>query len=124
MGKPSGLSAGAIVGAAVRELRRIRGWTLSVLSEKTDISIGTLSRLETGKKSRVLPENVARLAAAFEVSQGVLDPKVCAARVVEEARTLRQRQLLEAVLSLPPHLAEEATEILAELERRARRTKR
>ena len=40
------------VGSRLRELRRRRGGTLAELSETTGISVSTLSRLESGGRSR------------------------------------------------------------------------
>lgn len=114
-------ATGAIVGAAVRQLRRDRGWTLEMLSEKTDISISGLSQLESGKTTRVRRENIARLAAALEVSESELDPRSCGDRVAEEATTLDHRRLVEAILSLPPEDAAEATRVVAELASRKKR---
>lgn len=109
---------GALVGAAVRQLRRERGWTLEQLSERTDISVSGLSQIETGRVSRVRDENVRRMAEAFNVPPDMLDPRHLAARVEEEAQALTQRQLVDAVLTLPPDLAEDALAILGELAKR------
>jgi len=117
-------TAGAIVGAAVRQLRKDRGWTLEMLSEKTDISVSGLSQLESGKTTRVRRENVVRLASALEVPEAELDPRHCAERVAAEATTLVQRRLVETVLSLPPEDAAEAEQILAELSSRRKRGSR
>jgi transcriptional regulator with XRE-family HTH domain len=40
----------AAVGPRVRELRRRRGMTLTTLSERTNITVSTLSRLESGQR--------------------------------------------------------------------------
>lgn len=108
-------TTGAIVGAAVRQLRKDRGWTLEVLSQKTDISISGLSNLESGKTTRVRRENLTRLAAALGVSEAELDPRSCAERVANDATTLDQRRLVDAVLSLQAEDAEEAKRLLVEL---------
>jgi len=122
--RPPTPTAGAIVGAAVRQLRKDRGWTLQVLSEKTDISVSGLSQLESGKITRVRRENLTRLATALEVSESELDPRRCGDRVAAEATTLDHRRLVDAILSLPAADAAEATRLLAELAARQRKTKK
>lgn len=114
-------SAGAVIGAAVRQLRKDRGWTLEELSEQTDISVPGLSKLETGKTTRVRKENLARLASALNVSEDELDPVKWAARVASEAITLEQRRLVDMVLSLPMENAADAKSALAALAKRHRR---
>ena len=114
---------GRLIGATVRHLRHERGWTLGDLSEKTDISVSGLSQLENGKTSRVRRENVRRLADAFSVSEETFDLRRFGERVANEVQTVEQRELIDAVLSLPPDLAEEAKAILAELAKRRRSKK-
>ena len=109
------------MGAAVRQLRHDRGWTLEDLSEKTDISVSGLSLLENGKTQRVRRENVTRLAAAFDVSEDELDPRCCGERVAAEAKTLHQRRLVHKILSLTEEEAAEANRIVAEIAKRRRR---
>lgn len=114
-------TAAAVVGAAVRQLRRDRGWTLATLSQLTDISVSGLSQLENGKTTRVRRDNLVRLASAFNVSESDLDPALFARHVAETAITLDQRRLVEAVLSLPVEDAAEAKQVLLELSRRRRK---
>ena len=47
-------SSGSI-GADIRALRRSRGWTLSDLAERLERSVGWLSQVERGRRSRRLP---------------------------------------------------------------------
>jgi transcriptional regulator with XRE-family HTH domain len=117
-------TAGEIVGAAVRQLRKDRGWTLQTLSHKTDISVSGLSQLESGRITRVRRDNLVRLAAALGVSESELDPRSCGDRVAQEATTLEQRQMVDAILSLPVEDAAEVTRLLAELSSRPRRGSR
>lgn len=114
-------TAGAIVGAAVRQLRKDRGWTLQTLSHKTDISVSGLSQLESGKITRVRRDNLSRLAEALGVPESQLDPRRCGDRVAEEATTLTQRQLVDTVLSLPEEDVAEVTRLLLELSSRPKR---
>lgn len=114
-------TAAAVVGAAVRQLRKDRGWTLETLSELTDISVSGLSQLENGKTTRVRRENLSRLATAFNVAEEELDPGLLARQVAARATTLDQRRLIDAVLSLPAEDAAEAKRVLLELAERRRR---
>lgn len=112
-------STGPQVGAAVRQLRKDRGWTLETLSEKTDISVSGLSQLENGRTTRLRRESLTRLAQAFEVAEEELDPRRWADRIALEARTVDQRRLVEAILALSPEdAAAEARRILARLAKR------
>jgi len=122
--KSHAATAGEIIGAAVRQLRKDCGWTLQTLSRKTDISVSGLSQLESGKITRVRRENLTRLAQALGVPESELDPRSCGDRVAQEATTLHQRQLVDAILSLPAEDAAEVTRLLAELSARPKRGKR
>jgi transcriptional regulator with XRE-family HTH domain len=109
-------STGPAVGAAVRQLRKDRGWTLETLSARTDISVSGLSQLENGRTTRLRRETLTRLANAFGVAEEELDPQRWAARVASAARTLDQRRLVDAILSLSPEdAAKEAGRIVAKL---------
>ena len=109
-------STGPVVGAAVRQLRKDRGWTLETLSAKTDISVSGLSQLETGRTTRLRRETLTRLAEAFDIAEEVLDPQRWALRIANTARTLDQRRLVDAILSLSPEeAAKEARRIVAKL---------
>ena len=108
--------AGPVVGAAVRQLRKDRGWTLETLSAKTDISVSGLSQLENGRTTRLRRETLARLAKAFDIAEEDLDPQQWAVRVANAARTLDQRRLVDAILSLSPEdAAKEAKRLVAKL---------
>ncbi|GAA1962806.1 helix-turn-helix domain-containing protein [Amycolatopsis minnesotensis] len=54
------------VGPRLKALRKDRGTTLSALSERTGISVSTLSRLESGQRKATL-ELLLNLAAAYQV---------------------------------------------------------
>lgn len=124
MSKDSTPSAGALVGTAVRQLRKARDWTLEDLSGHTGISVTGLSQIETGAVKRVRTETVKRLASALKVPEDMLDPRRLAHRVEAEAQTLQQRQLVTAVLALDAELAEEGLAVLTELARRKRESPR
>jgi transcriptional regulator with XRE-family HTH domain len=120
---PPPVTPGAIVGEAVRQLRHQRGWTLETLSEKSHISVSGLSLLETGRTAFVRRSNIAKLASALNVSEAELDPAKWGERVAAEATTLEQRRLVDAVLALPPDVADEAIEVIAALIARKREKK-
>lgn len=123
MPKQEALGRVRLIGATVRHLRRERGWTLCDLSEKTDISVSGLSQLENGKTTRVRKENVRRLATAFEVAEETFDLRRFSERVASEVQTVAQRELIDAVLALPPEIVEEAKAVLKELAKKRRRPK-
>jgi len=111
----------AKIGAVVRALRRERGWRLKDLSEKTDLSISSLSQLESGKTRWIHADSLSRIALAFQVKESVIDPSRCAERIKAES-TFEQRRIVDTVLSLPPDAAAEAAEIV-ELIRKRHKTK-
>ncbi|MCI0182574.1 MAG: helix-turn-helix transcriptional regulator [Acidibacillus sp.] len=55
-------------GAKIRELRRIRGWSLEELSQRSGLSISHLSALETGNRKSPSVDLVYDLAEALHVS--------------------------------------------------------
>jgi transcriptional regulator with XRE-family HTH domain len=60
----SGVSS---LGARIRELRRERGWNLSDLSERSDIALSTLSKVENGLLSLAY-DRLQQMARAFDLS--------------------------------------------------------
>src|SRR5579864_4477940 len=59
------------LGSTIRELRRKHGLTIAVISERTGISRGMLSRIETGQTATSL-ETLSRLAQGLGVSLSAL----------------------------------------------------
>jgi transcriptional regulator with XRE-family HTH domain len=59
------------LGSTIRELRRKHGLTIAVISERTGISRGMLSRIETGQTATSL-ESLSRLAHGLGVSLSAL----------------------------------------------------
>lgn len=57
---------GEKLGARLKEIRKVRGFSQERLAEKVDISPRYLSRLEVGQKTPSI-ETLARLAEALEV---------------------------------------------------------
>ncbi|MCB2072870.1 MAG: helix-turn-helix transcriptional regulator [Novosphingobium sp.] len=58
-------------GSLVAAHRRRKGWSQAELSEKTDISVAMLSRIETGHTGARFP-NIERLAQAFGIDPAEL----------------------------------------------------
>ncbi len=59
------------LGVAVKELRKRRGWTLTELSERSGVSLSSLSKIERDKLSPTYA-NIVRLARGLEVSTSQL----------------------------------------------------
>ncbi|MFF5228417.1 helix-turn-helix domain-containing protein [Dactylosporangium sp. NPDC000521] len=55
-------------GAAVRELRKQLGDTISALAPRVPMSIGFLSQIERGTRTRVSPPKFKALAAALGIA--------------------------------------------------------
>lgn len=55
----------------LRELRQARGWTLGVLSERSGISVSSLSKVENGQISMTY-DNLIKLARGFDIELGEL----------------------------------------------------
>jgi transcriptional regulator with XRE-family HTH domain len=53
--------------ARIRELRRARGWSLSVLSERSKIAVSTLSKIENNSLSLTY-DRLCAVAEAFQMS--------------------------------------------------------
>jgi transcriptional regulator with XRE-family HTH domain len=78
--KPDSRSMPARPGAVVRAMREQRGWTLADVSERTGLSVSTLSKVENGKMSltydklyrisKGLDIDIAQLFAAGSAPQG------------------------------------------------------
>jgi len=59
---------GQILGEKLRQYRRIKGWTLREVEEKSGVSNGYLSQLEKGSIKEPSPNYLRKLAEAYEVS--------------------------------------------------------
>ena len=55
------------LGARVRQLRGLRGWTQEELADASGLAQTTVSAIESGRVSRTSAENIERLARAFAV---------------------------------------------------------
>lgn len=64
--KPSHPKAHNNPGAALRALRKRRGWTLADVSEHTGLPVSTLSKIENGKMS-LSYDKLVRLSTGFEI---------------------------------------------------------
>jgi transcriptional regulator with XRE-family HTH domain len=82
------------VATRLRDIRSRRGWTLAELSERTDISVSTLSRLESGLRRPTL-DLLIRLATAYGASLDDLvgapqlaDPRVHPKTIYRDGRAI------------------------------------
>jgi len=57
------------LGARVRQLRAIRGWTQEELADASGLAQTTVSAIESGRVSRTSADNIERLARAFGVTR-------------------------------------------------------
>ena len=61
---PSGVE---VDGAAIRELRKRAGLTMTMLAHQVDLTLGYLSQIERGVKRTISPPAFRRIAAALEL---------------------------------------------------------
>lgn len=57
------------LGARVRQLRGLRGWTQEELADASGLAQTTVSAIESGRVSRTSADNIERLARAFAVTR-------------------------------------------------------
>ncbi|QUD89560.1 helix-turn-helix domain-containing protein [Phenylobacterium montanum] len=67
IGEDAQLQALLTAGAALKDLRSDRGWTLAEVSRKTGVPVSTLSKIENGKTTLTL-ERLLRLSSALGVN--------------------------------------------------------
>jgi transcriptional regulator with XRE-family HTH domain len=108
-------------GALVRQLRDARGWTQEKLAREADLTVTSVSNVERGA-TKPNAETVEKLAAAFDLEPGDLDPRRLAESVAASARTLAQRQAIRRLLALPDADIEAIVQLIDE--RAARRKRR
>lgn len=61
------------LGEQIREQRELRGWSVEYLAKLTGLSTNHIRRIEAGKYA-VTVDNLAMIAAAFEMVIGFVDP--------------------------------------------------
>jgi transcriptional regulator with XRE-family HTH domain len=86
-------------GALVRQLRDARGWTQEKLAREADITVTSVSNVERGA-TKPNGETVEKIAAAFGLEPGDLDPRRLGEVVAASARTIAQRQAIRRLLAL------------------------
>jgi transcriptional regulator with XRE-family HTH domain len=109
-------------GGLVRQLRDARGWTQEKLAREASITVTSVSNLERGA-TKPNAETVEKLAAAFGLQPGDMDPRRLAELVAESARTLAHRQAIGLLLALPDRDVEAILGDLAERSRKSARAK-
>ena len=110
-------------GALVRQLRDARGWTQEKLAREADITTTSVSNVERGA-TKPSAETVEKLAKAFGLDAGDLDPRRLAQLVEQTARTLKRRQVVRRVLVLPERDIEAVAAFLDERSAKGRRGKK
>lgn len=84
------------VGCRIRRLRKIRGMTMVQLAEKTGVSQGMISHIETGARSGTL-ETMQKIAEALGVPTGLLqDPEIDLEKIDYISQILHEVQDLSA----------------------------
>jgi len=111
-------------GALLRRLRMQRGWTQEYVAEKAGITVWSVSNLEREVTQQPNADTVERLAEVFGMAPEELDPRWLADRVVTEARSLAQRQVIGRVLELSESGVAEIFERLSELAKAQRKPRR
>jgi len=111
-------------GALIRQLRDERGWTQEKLAREADITVTSVSNVERGA-TKPNAETVEKLAAAFGLEPGDLDPRRLGDAVAASARTVAQRQAIRRLLALPDSDIEAIVQFLDERteQRKGRRGK-
>ena len=110
-------------GGLVRQLRDARGWTQEKLAREADITVTSVSNVERGA-TKPTAETVEKLAKAFGLDAGDLDPRRLAQLVKQTALTLRRRQIVRRVLTLPERDIEAVAAFLDERSAKGRRGRR
>ena len=99
------------IGKRVRELRDARGWSVSRLSQKSGVSPGYLTQIESGRRPKVGATILIQLAQAFRVSvDELLGYDVSA--LPEEGLRPRDVDQLARVESRLDTVAEKLTELM------------
>lgn len=110
-------------GELVRHLRDERGWTQEKLAREAGVTVTSVSNVERGA-TKPSAETVEKIAAAFGLSPGDLDPRHLAAAVMERARTFARRQAVGRLLTLPDSEIDAILGLLDERSGRAARERR
>jgi transcriptional regulator with XRE-family HTH domain len=85
-------------GVLVRQLRDARRWTQEKLAREADLTVTSVSNVERGA-TKPNAETVEKIAAAFGLEPGDLDPRHLATAVAEQAQGLAKRQAIGLLLA-------------------------
>lgn len=102
-------TTGTTLGAELRRLRQLHGFTLKDVERATGISNAYLSQVETGKIEKPSPDKLYKLAETYQVEYDQL--MQAAGYIVKKDK---QRTLAGAALSTLQNLTPEEEEALAE----------
>ena len=91
------------LGSAVRRIRELRGIGQEVLSERSGLSQGYLSQIESGAWTAITEEVLARIAKALSVEPWVILAQAAGLRVEQvEPFTEGERKWLDVYRALDP----------------------
>jgi transcriptional regulator with XRE-family HTH domain len=104
-------------GGLVRQLRDARGWTQEKLAREADITVTSVSNVERGA-TKPSAETVEKIAAAFGLRPGELDPRRLARLVAEQAISFTRRRAITRLLDIGER---EVEAVIAFLDERSKR---
>ncbi|HEY6139073.1 MAG TPA: helix-turn-helix transcriptional regulator [Thermoanaerobaculia bacterium] len=104
-------------GGLVRQLRDARGWTQETLAREAEITVTSVSNLERGA-TKPSTATVEKIAAAFDLRPGELDPRRLAALVAQRAISFTRRRAIARLLEIGER---EVEAVIAFLEERTKR---
>jgi len=87
-------------GDNVKRLRQLRGWTLAELARRAKMDRPHLTRIEDGTYRSPRPENVEKLARAFNVDADELTGKSPMRRITPYESNSEYRELIDALENL------------------------
>jgi transcriptional regulator with XRE-family HTH domain len=105
----------------VRTLRLQHGWSISELAERSGVEKSVISRLESGKQRTVHPQNIEKLANAFQISADAItrmayfadaSPTLPVLLEVEPAATVVDNPFVRQISILAEQISETEDEML------------
>jgi transcriptional regulator with XRE-family HTH domain len=106
------------LGNAVRRLRELRGIGQEALAERSDLSQGYLSQIESGNWTRVTEDILGRLAAALGVEPWVILAQSAGLKIDEVERfTDDERRWLDVYRALDPEQRETVLKVATVMRR-------
>lgn len=63
------------IGLRITALRKMKGWTITELADRSGVGRGHVSRIEAGKYA-VTIETIQAIAEAFDMTVDLIDPRI------------------------------------------------